>query len=680
MLDVFSRPISRAFLVAPVFAALTMQGAAQERQRSDIADQYKWNLADIYPSVEAWQAGKRKVAAEIPRLREFQGKLGSPPSTLADALDLMFRLDKDVSRLYVYASMLADEDTRISVHEGMQQQMVQLAAELGAESAFVEPEILQLEPGTIDRFLKDEKRLDPYRFYLEDIVRRAPHTLSPAEERLLASSGPMAVAPSNVYNILSNADFPFPTVRLSNGQDVRLSQPNFVMHRASPVREDRRNVMAAYFGALAGFSRTYGTTMSASLQKAIFYAKSRKYQSTLEATLNGPDIPVTVYTRLVEGVNRHLPSFHRYLSLRKRMMGLNELHYYDLYAPLVGSVDLKYTPEEAQQHILAAMGPLGPEYVDVLKRAFADRWIDLFPSPGKRSGAYSNGGAYDVHPYMLLNYNGKYDDVSTLAHELGHTMQSYLSNKTQPYAMASYPTFVAEVASTFNESLLIDHMLERITDPKVRLSLLGNYLEGIKGTVFRQTQFAEFELAMHRMAEKGEPVTGEALAKLYMDVTRKYYGHDKGVTIVDDYIAHEWSFIPHFYRDFYVFQYATSFTASEALAAEGQERRSAGRRALFAISLGRWIEISNRSSQGRRGRHDDRRAARSDHQGNESGHGRDGKASVRLEACVLGHASSLKPQDPIDCPLPHARTILVSPRAARRHFRLRGDQKPLRAV
>jgi oligoendopeptidase F len=215
---------------------------------------------------------------------------------------------------------------------------------------------------------------------------------------------------------------------------------------------------------------------------------------------------------------------------------------------------------------MAAMAPLGPDYVGVLKRAFSDRWIDLFPSPGKRSGAYSNGGVYDVHPYMLLNYNGKYDDMSTLAHELGHTMQSYLSNKTQPYATAAYPTFVAEVASTFNESLLIDHMLERISDPKVRLSILGNYLEGIKGTVFRQTQFAEFELGMHQMAEKGQAVTGDALAKLYMDITKKYYGHDKGVAVVDDYISHEWSFIPHFYRDFYVFQYATSFTASEALA------------------------------------------------------------------------------------------------------------------
>ena len=265
-------------------------------------------------------------------------------------------------------------------------------------------------------------------------------------------------------------------------------------------------------------------------------------------------------------MNKNLSTFHRYLGLRKRMMGVDELHYYDLYAPLVGSVQLTYTPEESEKHILAAVAPLGPEYAATIQRAFNERWIDLFPSPGKRSGAYSNGGAYDVHPFMLINYNGKYDDMSTLAHELGHTMQSYFSNKTQPYPTAGYPIFVAEVASTFNESLLIDHMLKTIKDDGARLSLLGNYLENIKGTVFRQTQFAEFELRMHEMAQKGQPVTGESLARLYMDITKKYYGHDQKVCIVDDYIAHEWSYIPHFYRDFYVFQYATSFTASEALA------------------------------------------------------------------------------------------------------------------
>jgi oligoendopeptidase F len=558
--------MSRLFLLAPALAALTMQGAAQERQRSDIPDQYKWNLADIYPSVQAWQAAKDRVAADIPGLRQYQGKLGSSAATLAAALERLYAIDKELSRVFVFASMLADEDTRNAANEGMRQQMVQLAAAFNAEAAYVEPEILRFAPGTVQRFLGEEPRLGTYRFYLEDIARRAPHTLSPAEEKILADAGPLAGSPSNIHNILSNADFPYPTVRLANGQEVRLTPANFTAHRASPNREDRQKVMSAYFGALGSFSRTFGTSMSGSLQKALFFAKSRKYASSLEATLNGPNIPLPVYMRLVEGVNRNLSSFHRYLRLRKKMMGLDELHYYDLYAPLVGSVNLTYTPEEAQRHILQAMAPLGGDYVSVLKRAFAGRWIDLFPSPGKRSGAYSNGGAYDVHPYMLINYNGKYDDMSTLAHELGHTMHSYLSNTTQPYPIAGYPTFVAEVASTFNESLLIDYMLKTITDRDARLSLLGNYLEGIKGTVFRQTQFAEFELRMHEMAQKGEPVTGDTLARVYMDITKKYYGHGQGVAVVDDYIAHEWSFIPHFYREFYVFQYATSFTASEALA------------------------------------------------------------------------------------------------------------------
>jgi oligoendopeptidase F len=269
--------------------------------------------------------------------------------------------------------------------------------------------------------------------------------------------------------------------------------------------------------------------------------------------------------RLIEGVNRNLPTFHRYLKLRKRMMGLQELHYYDLYAPLVQSVDLKYSAEEAQRNILTALAPLGPEYAAGAKRAFTERWIDLYPSEGKTSGAYSAGDAYDVHPYMLLNYNGKYNDMSALAHELGHTMHSYFSNRTQPYPLASYPIFVAEVASTFNEALLIDSMLKTIKDDQTRLSLLGSYLENIKGTVFRQTQFAEFELRAHEMVEKGEPLTGEGLAKLYAEIVRKYYGHAQGVCIVDDYVANEWSFIPHFYSDYYVFQYATSYTASSAL-------------------------------------------------------------------------------------------------------------------
>ena len=539
---------------------------AQERDRSRIPEKYKWNIADIYPSEEAWRKAKEHLAGQIPELRSFRGTLGSSAGRLADALEMLTALNKELARAYVYASMLSDEDTRISKHQGMQQEMVQVAAQLGAEAAYIEPEILKLDRATVEGSAAKEPRLAPFKLYLDDIQRRRAHTKSDAEERLLASAAVVTNAPSNVFGVFSDSDFPYPSVTLSDGRTVRLDSAGFSLYRTLPNREDRQKVMSAFFGALGKFRGTFGATLNSQIQSDIFVARAREYPTVLDAALHGPNIPTSVYTRLVEGVNKHLPTFHRYLKLRQKMMGVSELHYYDLYAPLVASADLTYTPEEAEKHILAALEPLGSDYRAVVARAFSERWIDLLPSEGKRSGAYSNGGAYDVHPFMLLNYNGKYTDVSTLAHELGHTMQSYYSNKTQPYPTASYPIFVAEVASTFNEALLIDYMLEKVVkDDATKLSLLGNYLEGIKSTVFRQTQFAEFELRAHEIAEKGQPITGETLDTLYADITRKYYGHDKGVTVVDDYIAHEWAFIPHFYRTYYVFQYATSFTASAAL-------------------------------------------------------------------------------------------------------------------
>ena len=480
-----------------------------------------------------------------------------------------------------------------------------------------------------------------YRFYLEDIARRAPHTLSEPEETLLARAGVISTTPSDIFNVLSNADFPYPSVTLSDGKTVTLDQAGYASLRALPNRADREKVMSTFFNALGGFSGTLGTMMNGEVQKVLFFANARKYQSGAEAQLNGANIPVTVYTRLIDGVNKSLPTFQRYLKLRKRMMGVDALHYYDLYAPLVGSVSLKYTPEEAQKLVLDAVAPLGDEYTSVVQRAFRDRWIDLFPTTGKASGAYSNGGAYDVHPYMLINYNGAYTDVSTVAHEMGHTMQSYFSNKTQPYPLAQYPIFVAEVASTFNEALLIDHMLEIVKDPDTRLALLGNYLENAKGTVFRQAQFAEFEWKMYELAQKGQPLTGEVLAKLYLDITRKYYGHDQGVCIVDDYIAHEWSYVPHFYRDFYVFQYATSFTASVALEEKVKIGRSRRAPALPGVHQRRRVEVSHRSAQGRRRGHDHDAAARRDDGQAQPRDGRDGEAARGEE--VTGTATCYRP-------------------------------------
>jgi len=579
------RRLLAAILPLIVITLVTVEG--QDRDRAKIPDRYKWNLADLYPSEDAWRAAKEKVAKEIPAVAAFKGTLGQSPQRLADALDAINRVGKEFQRVGVYASLISDQDTRVSKYQGMQQEMQQAGAAFGEAVSFLEPEILKIDKATIDKWLTQEARLRTYAHYLDDIQRRRAHTLTDAEERLMAASSLVGAQPSSIYSIFSNADFPYPSVTLADGKPVKLDASAFSLYRGVPNREDRKKVMSAFFTELGKYHGTFGATLNGQVQANEFVANARRYKSALESALDGANIPTPVYTSLVDGVNQGLTTFHRYLQLRKKMMNLPDLHYYDLYAPLVATADLTYTPEESEKNILAALAPLGPDYVAAIKKAFNERWIDLLPNDGKRSGAYSNGAAYDVHPYMLINFNGKYADMTTVAHELGHTMQSYLSNKAQPFHLANYPIFVAEVASTFNEALLIDHMLKTIKDPDTRLSLLGSYLENAKGTVFRQTQFAEFELKIHAMQEKGEPITGEALDKAYLEIVRKYYGHDKNVCIVDDYVQHEWAFIPHFYYNFYVFQYATSFTASAALSEKVLEGdQAATKRYLEFLSAG----------------------------------------------------------------------------------------------
>jgi oligoendopeptidase F len=538
---------------------------AQERTREQIPEQYTWNLADLYPSEAAWREAKADLEAGLEAAAPFRGTLDRSAARLAEALDLQAGQQKTLARLYTYANLQADQDTRVSGPQGMVDEMTRLASAFGAQWAWFEPELLALDGAVLERWIATTPALAPYGFYLRDVLRRKPHTLSAREEELLARAAPVAAGAGTTAGLFLNADLPWPTITLADGTTARLDVAGFSRVRESAVRADRRAAMAAFFGALGSFRRTLGTTLNTAVQAARFEARARGFESNLHAALDGPNIPVSVYRELVDGVNRHLPAFHRYLELRKRILGLDALHYHDLYAPLAADVPLEYTVDRAQDAVRAALRPLGDDYVAALDRAFAGRWIDYYPVPGKRSGAYMAGAAYDVHPYMLLNYNGRYNDVSTLAHELGHAMHSWFSNRAQPYPTARYPIFVAEVASTFNEALLIDHMLDEVTDPAIRLAMLGNYLEGIKGTVFRQTQFAEFELRVHEMAQRGEPITGDALSALYLDITRKYYGHDRQICIVDDYVAHEWAYISHFYRPFYVFQYATSFTASTAL-------------------------------------------------------------------------------------------------------------------
>ena len=553
-------------LMAVLALTVAASPGAQERSRETTDPKYQWNLADLYPSDEAWRAEKEKLAASLGEAKAFAGTLGTSPAQLARALATQSAQDKTLARLFAYANLLADQDTRVSGPQGMTDEMTQLAAQFGAGWAFVEPELLTLDPKTLENWIASTPELKPYAFALRDVLRRKAHTLSTREEALLAQTLPMAAGPGNINSIFLNADLPWPTVKQTSGKEVRLDAAGFAAARAVADRDDRRKAMEGFFGALGSYRRTLGTTLNTAVQAALFQTRARNYESTLQRALDGPNIPPTVYTALVDGVNTHLAAFHRYLNLRKRILKVQELHYYDLYAPLVSGVPLEYSVEQAQEQVRKTTALLGADYVQALDKAFTERWIDYYPTPGKQSGAYMAGYAYDVHPYMLLNYNGKYDDMSTLTHEAGHAMHSWFSSKNQPYPTAGYPIFVAEVASTFNEALLIEQMLKEVQDPKARLSLLGNYLEGVKGTVFRQTQFAEFELRMHEMAQRGESLTGDALSKLYLEITRKYYGHDKKVAVVDDYVAHEWAYISHFYSPFYVFQYATSFTASTALA------------------------------------------------------------------------------------------------------------------
>ena len=555
--------------------AASSSSLSQQRDRTKIPESDKWNLADLYPTDDAWENAKKAFTAKIGTpgkedgvMEKFRGKLSGSPKTLLACLDLSSDLGKEFARLSCYASMASDQDTRDPKYLQMVQAMGQIGSTFGAKAAYIEPELLKMGKAKINAFIAREPKLKVYRHNLDDVLRRQKHTGTEPEEKIIADASLMADGPDNIYGIFSNAEFPYPSVTLSDGKTVKLDKAAFTLYRSVPDREDRKKVFEAFFGKINEFRATFGTQLYAEVKKDMFYMNARHYKSCVESALDGSNIPVEVYRSLVNSVNRNLGTFHRYLKLRARMMGLDQLHYYDLYGPLVEHADVDYTYEEAEKLVLASLAPLGEDYISVARKGFAERWLDVYPSEGKRSGAYSQGAAYDVHPYMLLNYNGKYDDVSTLAHEFGHTMHSYLSNTSQPYPTSQYSIFVAEVASTFNEALLMDYMLKTITDDDVRLTLLGSYLDGLRGTLFRQTQFAEFELRIHEMAEKGETLTGDVLDTLYAGITKRYYGHDEGICIVDDEIKAEWAYIPHFYYNFYVFQYATSLTASGALSEE----------------------------------------------------------------------------------------------------------------
>jgi len=537
-----------------------------QKNREEIPDKYKWNLTDIYKSDSDWTKAKDALAAKIAGIDKFKGTLTRSAADLKKYLVLSSDLGKEASRLYSYASFNSDLDTRNMKYNGMKQELQQMFSDFGTKVAFAEPEILAADWSKIDGYIKSDAELAPYRMMLENLFRMKKHSLSEPEERLMALSSLVTGIPDATYNTFSNAEMPAPEVTLSNGEKINITQSVYNSYRASANRADREIVFRAFWDNWEKYKGTYGEMLYGTVKKDVFYSKARHYESSLEASLYPNNIPTDVYKSLVDNVNRNLPAFHRYLAIKKRMLGVDTLKYSDLYAPVVKNIDLKYNYDEGAAIVLEALKPLGADYVATVKKAIDSRWIDVYPTPGKQFGAYSNGMDKDLHPYILMNYTDLYSDVSTMAHELGHTMQSYLSNKTQPYPLADYPIFVAEVASTFNEVLLFDNMIKKVKDDNTRLSMLMTWLDVFKGTLFRQTQFAEFELKIHEAVESGKPLTGDDISEIYMNILRKYYGADKGVCALDKNLEMEWAFIPHFYRGFYVYQYSTSFTASISLA------------------------------------------------------------------------------------------------------------------
>lgn len=536
-----------------------------------------WRLEDLFPSDDSFWSEKRRVDKALPGLARFAGQLGLSSLILAEALEAISTESKALARLHAYASMKSDGDLRVAPHQGMRQEVELAHTEISRRIAYLGPEILALADGVVETFLAEEPRLAPFAPFLKNLLRQKEHVLSPAEENLLAEAGLVLGGSSQIFGLLNNAEMPRETVELEGGQKVTLTPAVFSLVRTTGVRADREKATRAYFSGYRAFEGTYGSNLFECLKTHVFRSRVRRYDSCLSAALDGDNVPVRVYTNLIEQVRHNLPSLHRYSRLRAKALGLSTLTYFDLHCPLGTGPKRDYGVEAAKRLVLDAMAPLGAGYTDALNESFERRWIDWHPGPGKRSGAYASGAAYDVHPYILLNFNGDFDSVSTLAHEAGHAMHSHFSNRTQPYPCADYSIFVAEVASTFNEALLIERLLALASDRQEKIFLLGHWLDGIRATLFRQTFFAEFELAIHRHSEHGEALTGEALSKLYLELLRDYQGHATGACVVDDLFAIEWACVPHFYYDFYVYQYATGIVAANSLAGDVLNGRDAAR-------------------------------------------------------------------------------------------------------
>ncbi|VIF84673.1 oligoendopeptidase F, M3B family [Clostridioides difficile] len=528
--------------------------------RSTIEEKYKWKIDKMYSNKEEIEKDISKVKNLIQEVKEYKGKLSDSKENLYKVLNISENASRIVQNLYVYTHMKQHEDTRINDNQGRATKTEMLSTDLGVATSYIVPEILAIEENKLSEYLKDDK-LSFYTKYIKDILRDKPHTLSEREEEILAATSELSTVPENVYDMLAYADMQFPEIEDEDGNKVKLSHSNYSLFIKSKNSRVRKDAFEGEFSTYEKYKNTFASTLYGGIKSEIFYAKTRKYNSAIEASLFSDDVSLDVYNNLISAIDKSIPNLNKYVELKKKFLGLNEIHMYDLYVPLTDKFDMDIPYDKAQDIILEALKPLGEEYLKVIKSAFDEGWIDVYDNEGKKGGAYS-WGSYDSHPYILMSYKNDLNSLFTLIHELGHSVHSHYSRTSQPFLYSDYKIFVAEVASTLNELLLINYLLENSKSKDETIYLLNYYLEQFRTTVYRQTMFAEFEKIVHERVENGEPLTADEFTDIYYKLNEKYYGKS---AIVDKQIGIEWARIPHFYSNFYVYKYATGFSAASAL-------------------------------------------------------------------------------------------------------------------
>lgn len=534
-----------------------------------------WDLTELYASPDDWERARQAVLDSLPDIEDRRGSLGDSADSLYQTLAMISATSKEASRVLTYASLAADEDLRRTETQERRQLATIMYSRFSEATAWVQPEILTVGAEVINAYLGEDERLAPYSYQLDDALRNAPYTLGEEAESTLAYFSQAFGAPATIYSIVANSDIPWPELELSTGERQVIDSSGYARWRGSDNRDDRKLVFDTFWGKWLEYRNSVGAVLNSHVQTQVALARARNYDSVLQRELFQDNLPPSVYRTLVAEVNKALPTLHRYFRLRGRMLGVEQMRYYDIYPPLV-SLDKTFDLETTKRITLDAMAILGNDWVDMQRAAMNERWMHVYPQRGKRSGAYMNPGAYDVHPYVLLNHNDDYESLSTFAHEWGHAMHTLYAKQAQPYQTADYAIFLAEIPSTSLELILQDYMTERAESVDEKLFYLGSALEAMRGTFFRQTMFAEFELALYEAAERGEALSGEGISSIYGEILKRYHGHDENVVLIDELYTNEWMFVPHFYYNMYVFQYATSKTAGTALYTKIKEEGDAG--------------------------------------------------------------------------------------------------------